>query len=229
MIYGIYQTASGLDSLAKMQEIVANNLANITTNGFKQELVEVMKMEPGKLDVTGRIDMSSGAIKMTENPANLTIAGDGMFAIKTDEGMAFTRNGDFKVDQTGRLVTTDGYPVLGKQGEIVIGENQFTINRQGEVFVKGELIDQLELYNPQEGLQRVGHSLMKVDNDEQLLPMDNSQIQIIQGAVEASNVNPVENMVDMMMIVRQYEANQKAMHTLDDAVRQAVNQVGKQS
>ncbi len=227
MIYGIYQTATSLDSLNRMQDVVANNLANMTTNGFKQELLQVMKNEPGRLSVASQVDMSAGPIKMTDNPTDLAITSDGFFAVQSEDGVAYTRSGDFKLDSTGRLVTNEGLPVLGKHGEILIGTNKFTVNGQGEIFVGQDQVDQLELFKPQGPMVRIGQRLLKSEVPDQMVAMDNNNVKIMQGAVEASNVNPVEAMVNMMLIVRQYEANQKAMSVQDESIRPVITQVGK--
>ncbi len=227
MIYGIYQTASSLDSLDRMQDVVANNLANMTTNGFKQELMQVMKTEPGRLSVASQVDMSAGAIKMTEKPTDLAITSDGFFAVQTEDGVAYTRSGDFKLDSIGRLVTNEGEPVLGKHGEVVIGSNQFTVNGQGEIFAGQDMVDQLEIYKPEGPMVRIGQRLLKSEAPDQMVAMDNNKVKILQGAVEASNVNPVDAMVNMMLIVRQYQANQKAMNVQDASLQPLINQVGK--
>lgn len=227
MINGIYQSASGLDTLARMQEIVANNLANVTTNGFKRELMQVMKTEPGRLDLNGYLDTNAGAIKITDCPTNLTITGEGMFAVQTEQGLAYTSCGDFKINQEGKLVTQDNHPVMGLQGEIVIGGTQFTINNQGQLFVGEEMIDQIACYKSTGTMHRIGNSLMQSNVPDEIELMDNNQVQIIQGALEGSNVNPVESMVNMMMIVRQYEANQKVLSSQDESTKSLLTQVGK--
>lgn len=227
MIFGIYNSASSLDTLSRMQEVVANNLANMTTNGFKQELTQVLRTEPGRLDLTGQLDMQPGAIKMSEEPTHMTIAGDGLFTVQTEQGLAFTRNGDFKINQAGKLVTQDNYPVMGQRGEIIIGSESFSVNEQGQIFVGHDMIDQLALYQPTGSMQRIGHTLMQSFAPEDMVALDNSQVQIIQGALEGSNVNPVESMVQMMTIVRNYEANQKLLTAQDESTRSLISQVGK--
>jgi len=227
MITGIYQSASGMDSLIRMQEIIANNLANISTHGFKQEVLAIEQRDPFRLIASSQLDLKPGAIQMTDVPVHLAVTGEGFFTVATPEGIAYTRNGNFCLDNQGRLVTIEGYPVQGQNGEIVIDDPGFSVSESGEIIVKGEVIDQLQIVNGSGPMKRLGNSLMTWETEDAVFPLEANQIQVMQGALEGSNVNVVESMVDMMMVMRMYEANKKALESQDLTLQQVISEVGK--
>ena len=233
-------------------DVIANNLANVNTSGFKkqradfQDLVYQIDREPGapvepgstvptgvqvglgsRVAGTGRM-MGQGSAQITENPTDIMIQGPGFFQIILPDGStAYTRNGALKVDGQGQMVTTDGYLL---EPSIAVPEDavELTVSDTGIVSVRipGDAlfqeIGQIELarfVNPP-GLLAQGKSLF-LETDASGAPMtaypgEDGMGTIIQGALEMSNVQVVEEMVAMITAQRAYEAGSKAVKTADD-------------
>lgn len=225
MITGIYQSAMGLDQLSRMQEIVSSNLANISTNGFKQELASVEKNPDGSLNLQLRTDFTHGPVEMTGQPLDVASKNDGLFVVSTAAGTAYTRNGNFTLDAEGRVVTADGCPVQGEHGDIVLGSQQFTLSDRGEFLVNNEVVDRLLVVAPPEELTPLGSALFTSSQPAEPMPEDD--VSLLTGALERSNVNLTQAMVDMLAVVRLYEANQKALQSQDETLKQAVSQIGR--
>ncbi|MDW7674563.1 MAG: flagellar hook-basal body protein [Bacillota bacterium] len=173
-----------------------------------------------------------GTFQETNNPLDVAIEGDGFFVVDfTPVGQElaerYTKQGNFKLNQEGMLVTVDGYAVQGEQGNIYIDGTNIEISHQGEIFVDGNLVDRLRLvtFNAEEGLEKTGHTMFMHTNPAAVVPANN--IVVRQGFVEGSNVNPVAEMVRMIEVMRAYEANQKGVQSHDETLAKAVNEVGK--
>ncbi|MBD3392445.1 MAG: flagellar basal-body rod protein FlgF [Chitinivibrionales bacterium] len=243
MIQGIHTAVQGMTSLMQKQDQIANNLANINTTGFKQSGV-FTKAYHKYLDNDERkvfanrqlktdevfIDYREGPMKKTGATLDLMIKGSGFFTVMTPNGVRYTRNGNFSLDDGGYLVTADGYRVLGKDEYIKFDElkHQIMINEDGEVFHGEESRGRLRIadFKKPYRLVREGNSLFRPQ-----LP-DNPEVQspgfaIQQGYLEGSNSNVVKNMVEMISAFRNYEADQKALHAQNETLDKAVNQVGR--
>jgi flagellar basal-body rod protein FlgF len=227
MINGIYQTAAGMLSLTQMQEVVANNLANVTTNGFKKELLKIEQTNSARQQTESLLSLKPGAMQITENPLQMALSSDGYFTVNTPAGAAYTRNGDFHLTAEGRLVTGDGCPVQGTNGDIVLESQKFTISQSGEIVVEGKVVDQLQINQCTGNMQRLGNSLLLPTDSNSIKPMAPEDVQTMQGVLESSNVNIIESMVDMINITRWYEAGQKIMQEQDAAMKQAASEVGR--
>ena len=194
---------------------------------------------------------SQGSLKETGNPFDLTLEGRGFFSIQTPEGERYTRNGSFIISKEGLLLTKEGYPVLGDDGPISIKLNNFIVDRQGRIYQNADFADDPErLVSMQENswdnteyvdtlkvvdftqlryLQKQGNSFWK-DTPESGEPFSadlGSSTMVIQGFLEASNVNPVTEMVKMIEINRAYEANQKVIQTHEALAGKLINEVVK--
>jgi flagellar basal-body rod protein FlgG len=227
MINGIYQSATGMDSLAKMQEMISNNLANISTTGFKQQLMQVEKTAEGRLTTHGGMDMQNGPVQITGEPTQLALGSEQLFVVSTPQGPAYTRNGNFGLDEHGRLISAGQWPVQGEHGDIVLPNGAFTVSETGDIIVQGEVVDRLLLVKADRPLRPLGNSLMAAQDGSGLEPLGPNEGQVIQGALEGSNVNATQTMVNMIEITRLYEANQKAMLSQDETLRDAVTQIGR--
>lgn len=227
MINGIYQSASGLESLTRVQETLANNLANVASTGFKQAVADCEQNSDGRILTRIRIDSQAGPLQITDNPTQLALGGDGYFVLETPQGTVFTRNGDFHLDAGGRLVSAEGYPVQGEKGEIVLADSEFTVTPAGEIVVQGEVQDRLRLIRGAESLQAAGAGVFKGAPGAEFEEVPAGQGRVLQGALEGSNVNLLRGMVDLLAVVRQYEANQKAVESQDETINQMITQVGK--
>jgi flagellar basal-body rod protein FlgF len=227
MITGIYQSAMGMDALLKMQENTAQNLANISTTGFKKAWLEVASSGPTSQTVSTRVDLSSGSLQVTDNPNNLALSGDGYFTVETPAGTAYTRDGNFHLDNQGRLVTDKGYAVQGTRGDVVLEKNNFTVSENGDVIVDGNSVDRLAIASGSGPMQRVGGNCLEFVDPESVQVLDAENVHVQQGVLEGSNVSTVDSMVEIMNNVRLFEANQKALESQDETMQQAVSDVGK--
>jgi flagellar basal-body rod protein FlgG len=252
---------TGLDAQAERMRIIANNLANVNTTAFQRDRAEFatlayqtitaagarsggdnqyatgLNLGTGvRLTGTGRIT-SPGSINTTGNNLDLAIEGEGYFQIQRPDGSTgYTRAGNFHRSSEGKLVTTDGMPVMP---EIQIPENAgaITIGQDGTVSVQvtgqdeAQEVGKLELarfINPA-GLQALGNNLYAqtgASGTAQTGPADaEGRGAIRQGALEASNVNVVQELVDMIETQRAYEVNSKMIQSTDEMLRNANQQL----
>ena len=214
---------------------IANNLANINTMGYKKDYVffdafnEEMSIREGQ---NQSVDFAQGQLKETSNRLDMALSSKGFFTVETDTGVAYTREGHFKLDNDGILRTSAGHAVLGESGPVVLlGKNirpeSVTITSRGEVFCDEEYINQLEItgFENTDQLQKVGSNLFRAKEDGYLMSVD--EVQVHQGFLEQSNVNPADEMIQLIEVQRQFESLQKMVRSLDDVFRSAATQVGK--
>lgn len=225
MITGIYQSAAGLDCLSQIQDMVSNNLANVSTNGFKQEMANVEKTGDGRVLYERRFDFKSGSLEMTGQPLDVAIKQAGFFVVETATGPAYTRNGNFTLDAEGKLVTAAGWPVQGEKGAIILGSQKVTLSDKGEFMAGNEVVDRLQIIKAPQDLKPLGNALFV--SDEPIEPLAAEEVDVLPGALERSNADLTRSMVDMLEVVRLYEANQKALQSQDEALKLVVSQVGR--
>jgi flagellar basal-body rod protein FlgG len=193
---------------------------------------------------------TQGAFKQTQNDFDLALEGEGFFSVQTDEGERYTRNGSFLIDKEGFLVTKDGYKVLGENGPIQIKKNNFMVDEDGNVFENSEysndpmrlvsmeenewnqtvLLDRLKVVNfPKlRYVKKVGESIYReTEYSDKAYIIENARPKVRQGFLEASNVNPVIEMVNLIEVHRNYEANQKIIQAHDAALGKVINEVGR--
>ena len=147
---------AALDARMKMIDVIANNLANAETTGFKRDFSRIMENENG-MDVGTSVDLTSGDMVATKNDLDVAIQGSGFFAVQTPQGVRYTRAGSFALSSDGDLVTKDGMPVLSTgDSPIHIGEGAVTIDDTGAVRVGGSEVGTLKLVNFKntEGLEK---------------------------------------------------------------------------
>ncbi|ADG83714.1 flagellar basal-body rod protein FlgF [Thermincola potens] len=249
MIRGLYTSAAGMLAESARNDVAANNLANVNTTGYKKDaavfksfpemLIQRMEkpdnpaqLKPEKVGWLGTgviVDEvitihTQGQLKETTNPLDMAISGDGYFVIQTPAGERYTRNGAFTLDSEGYLVTSEGNYVLGQRGRIRIGNNDIVVDKQGNISANGQVIDTLRIvsFNDPNRLVKQGDSLFAGGQ-----PVAGFNGQIMQKALETSNVNPVQEMVDLITIMRAYEANQKMIQAHDQTLGQAINDVAR--
>jgi flagellar basal-body rod protein FlgF len=251
MINGMLEASRGCLKEEIRMDVISNNLANSTGIGFKKDRVSFQKLlnqettAPQQVTEEGinrdpylisiDVDMSEGDIQTTGNELDLAITGDGFFKINTQDGIRYTRKGNFTLDSEGNLVTQDGDPVMGKAGAINIpiseattGSNVVVIDDQGTISFDEKIIDQLDMVNfdDNKNLVKVEKSLFRndADNPEVAVSADTT---VKQGYIELSNVNVAEEMVNMIHSMRAFESYQKAIKAIDELNDKAINQVGR--
>lgn len=243
---GMYLAAAGAMVQQMRLEVLANNIANINTNGYKGEQTifrvaeetaepasepasgEIQSLSPYAPPFETRIDFSQGALRETGNPLDVAINGKGFFAVQTPDGVQYTRQGSFSLNEERLLVTPDGYPVLGEGGEITIEEGQVEIDFQGGIYINGDEVGRLQLTNFEDldTLQKVGNGRF-LQTDETIVGQPPEETTLSQGYLETANVNPIMAMTEMIETSRAFEAYQKVIQTADEATSTSINTVGK--
>ena len=259
MIRSLWTASTGMIAQQMNIDIVANNLANVNTTGFKksraefEDLVYQTMKAPGGLTESGRMMptgmqvgmgvrpssvhkiFSQGDYQNTGNPLDLAIEGDGFFQVETPDGeMAYTRSGTFKLDQDGRMVTTRGH-VLQPEFTVPLETQSLVVSEDGHISalsaggeeLAGTDIPGFTFINPA-GLRSMGRNLyMPTEASgeaEQGVPGENNVGSIAQGFLEMSNVQIVDEMVNMIVGQRAFEINSKAITTADHML-QIANQM----
>lgn len=166
-------------------------------------------------------DFTQGSFRQTDSNTDIAFGGEGFFAVKTPLGERYTRDGNFILGKEGILLTKDGYPVLGEKGYIHAETDKFTVNEDGMIYSEknNELIDRFKVvrFDNERYLKKMGTNLYS-DNDisgPAHIAEGNERPRFVQGYLETSNVNVVNEMVQMIEVNRAYEANQKTITSED--------------
>lgn len=166
------------------------------------------------------IDFSEGSLKLTNTSTDFALHGKGFFVIQTPQGERYTRNGNFIIGKEGILETKDGYPLLGENGYIHVEDDKFMINEDGMIYSKeGDFIDRVKVvrFDNERYLKKMGNSLWSSNNisGDAYIAEGKERPRMLQGYMETSNVNVVNEMVKMIEVNRAYEANQKTIQSED--------------
>jgi flagellar basal-body rod protein FlgG len=281
MIRGWYTGASGMRAQQFRMDAVANNLANVATDGYKKE-VAAFKAFPELLirrqdddgvylhpfgsgdaaPIVGKMGTGvelnelytsheQGALKETSSDFDFALDGKGFFSVATPWGERYTRNGSFVLGKEGMLETKEGYPVLGENGPIRVSANNFQVDKDGGVWINAAyeegpeimiarekntweepvLLDTLKIveFELDRYLQKQGSSLYRESETSgpAMVIAEGRRPMVLQGFNEASNVDPVVEMVQMIEVNRAYEANQKVIQAEEAALGTLINQVMK--
>ncbi len=166
-------------------------------------------------------DFEQGSFRATSSNTDMALNGKGFFAVQTPAGERYTRNGNFMIGKEGILETKDGYPVLGEYGPVSVSDDQFKVNENGMIYSSqnNELIDRFKIvrFDNERYLEKMGNSLYR-SNDitgEAHIAEGDERPTMLQGYTETSNVNVVNEMVQMIEVNRAYEANQKTIQSED--------------
>jgi len=233
MYKGIYIALSGAVLKETQMEIIAQNLANADTIGYKRETLSfrdyLMPKDGASPEPDGRImsyfssfktDLSKGNLIRTGNPLDIAIDGDGFIAL---EGNRYTRRGDLKRDSNGYLTTHDGIRVLGDSGPIKLPEGRPVIDEAGGISVNGVRVGSIRVVdfeNPD--LRKAGGGVYSAGSGG--AP---SKATVKQGYLESSNVDVIKEMVHMLGTLREFEAYQKAIHAFDEAASRLTGEMAK--
>jgi flagellar basal-body rod protein FlgF len=221
----VTQVNSSIDCLQQEFNIIAHNLANVSTAGYKRRCNAFSKslMEQQAQTNTGptgdvaletTFDFSQGSITETGRTLDFALYGKGFFVIETPQGPLYTRNGMFQINQNGQIVDCEGRTVAGKSGPISIpagtGLSQLNVSSNGSISAGGTVVGEFKLSDfgdDRDKLVPVGGNCFAMPDNTRPTPAEN--IVVKQGYLEASNVKMVEELVDMIMVSRLYEANMK--------------------
>lgn len=231
----LYVAMSGAKQTMLAQTANSNNLANATTNGFRADLAAFRSQpvfgpgEPTRVYAMAErpgVDLTAGVINSTGRDLDVAVKGEGWIAVQAADGSeAYTRAGNLNLGEGGLLVTGGGVPVMGNGGPIsLLGAEKIEIGTDGTISIRGigqaastlTTLDRIKLVKPDaKQLVKGEDGLMHLKNGAQAEP--DATINLVSGALEASNVNAVEAMVNMIALARQYEAQVKMMSEAKDA------------
>lgn len=256
MIRGLYTSGWSMLATQKKMDVITNNMANVSTNGYKKDtlvmesfpslLTKILKdtgsTPKGTRDIgtmqlgndVGEVftNYTQGQITKTNNNLDMAIrdSNNAFFTVSMTDADGnpqeyYTRDGSFMKGSDGTLLTKDGNPVLGQNGPVRLGTGDFVVGPDGTVQQNGEVIDKLQIteFTDPTMLTKFGNNLITADPNVTTRPFTGT---IEQGATELSNVNIVREMVDMITVMRSYEANQKVLQAQDGTLDKAVNEVG---
>ncbi|MGL4362134.1 MAG: flagellar basal-body rod protein FlgF [Cellulosilyticaceae bacterium] len=252
MIRGLYTAATGMNAQSKKMDVISNDLANVNTTGYKKEEVIIASFpevlvtrlgahnpledkKMGSVSLGVKVDevytqFKQGSLINTNGMTDLAIEGGGFFVVNTPAGEAYTRDGSFSINAEGNLVTKEGYSVMGKNGPIALGSSflqeggDLIISENGEISINGGVVDKLDI-----AVFEDTRSLTKIEDNLLLSTGVRKEFdgKVIQGFLEASTVNPVTAMVDMITVSRAYAASQKVIQTHDTILGKAVNEIAR--
>lgn len=259
MIRALWTASTGMDAQQLNMDVIANNLANVNTTGFKKSRADFQELLYQNVRTAGSAASSDnevptgiqvglgvrtaavqrvftvGDLQQTGNQLDLAIEGEGFFQVELPTGeTAYTRAGSFKKDGTGRVVTSDGYPLIP---ELVIPENasKISIGEDGtvQVFLDGQQLGtdlgsiELTTFSNPAGLSSLGRNLqvetVSSGAPSTGIPGELGLGTLAQGFLEGSNVNLMEEMVNMIAGQRAYEVNSKVIKTADEMLQMTNN------
>ncbi|MEN9856236.1 MAG: hypothetical protein RLZZ157_1362 [Pseudomonadota bacterium] len=233
---------SAQNALRRQMDVAANNMANVSTAGYKAEAVlfEPVVRRPASInerpktvefvrDYTIARDFRPGALQRTDNPLDFALTGDGYFGVQTPEGIAYTRDGQFQVDAQGTLVTHDGKPVLDDAGapislDLTAGEP--LVGRDGAITQGGQPVARLGLtsFLKPGALDKIGDNLWKPTNE---VGTPSTETQVVQGMIEGSNVVAITELTRIMEISRAFESAARLQKQTEDLRGRAIERLAR--
>ena len=249
MLRSLYLSATNMLVQRKKVDVIANNIANMDTVGYKSDSLlsrsfEDMYLERvndpgnkaggvGPLNTGVHIDeivtsFDEGSLKMTDRSLDFSIAGDGFFVVSTTAGDRYTRDGNFTINNEGYLVTTDGNRVMGTNGFLKIDATNVTVDADGNITnAQGTNLGTLRVvsFADKTGLKKAGNNLFLNENNQQAQNAQN--VVIRQGSLETSNADITNETLNMMAASRSFETSQRIVKMIDETLGRAVNDIGK--
>lgn len=220
--------------LQRNMAVIANNVANVNTSGFKAErLLAVDQQVPNpRPTIDGRVstayvrdlatvrDPSDGRLDVTDNPLDLALRGEGLFVVSTPDGDRFTRNGHFQLDSSGQVVTEEGYALQGQGGSpLVVAATDTTVSvaRDGTVSSESGVLGRIRVvqFADPTALQPQGAGLASSEET----PLEMLAPDMVQGMVERSNVEPISEMERMIRVQRAYDQARQVADREDERIR----------
>ena len=250
MNIGLYQSASSLSALERWQDAVAQNITSAQTTGYRKRTVEFSSENAGKFTLnpnakandpdntspavftttTNGINYLSGETLPTRNELDVAIQGDGFFEVQKPDGTkAYTRSGEFRVRPDRTLVTDGDCEVMSEGGSPITtlpGGGPININSDGTIFQNGAQLGKFSIqkFANTDGLTPLAGGLFVAQPNAGISPVEKPEL--MQGYLEQSNVQPLREMVDLVLISRAYEANQKVISTADQQMDKTLQALG---
>ena len=232
-----YIALSRQNALWRQMDVIANNMANANTPAYKGEQMmfrEFLVDTRSSTRATGTKlsfvqdmgllrDTREGPLTKTDNPLDVGIHGDGYFQIETQAGMRYTRNGHFRLDQSGMLVNSQGFAVMDRNDNPIIfapNETRIEIAGDGTVSTENGVVANLKVvrFANQQNLRKAGDGLYETTDQAELV----QRPQVVQGMMEESNVQPVVEITKMTELLRQYQAAQQMIEKEHERTMKAI-------
>lgn len=231
MLRGTRLSARALMPRMRAQELIANNLANVQTDGYRrerfafQEVLAETSAADANTRVSVRADLGGGALDATDAPLDVALDGPGFFVLSTTAGERYTRAGHFAENAAGQLVTPHGDRVQGEGGDITLPAGTAEIALDGTIRVNGQVVDRLKVValDPA-ALVREGENVFALDPSRAPGPRP-VETRVAQGHVESSNVEGVVELVQMMQVFREFETNHRAMSAAGETLGSLIDQL----
>jgi flagellar basal-body rod protein FlgF len=235
MVKGICTNAGAMRAALLAQDVLANNLANASTPGFRQSRIGFHQSAQAGPPVDGapptmpmpdavaRIDQAPGIFQVTDDRLDLAIQGEGYFVVQTVNGERYTRSGHLNLAQDGTLITSQGDPVLTDGGPVLVpsGAN-LEVTADGTLRVGEQVLGRLQVVNFADGGAGLSHAGAGLFSSETAAEPAASA-RVLQGVLEAPNVSAVQTMVDMITLLRHFEMNQRAIRTQDETLGRLID------
>lgn len=245
MLDALSASETGMLNDIQRMHAISHNLANVSTAGFKREMVvsrpfvEHLSVAATTADaarasfqvVTPQLevltDHRAGTLKFTGNPLDLALQDDGFFTVTGASGPLYTRQGSFRLDAQGRLVTVTGMPVLGNGGEIRLNTPNPVIDQNGNVYEGDQIVAQFQVvkFSDPGRLTNVGNGLYSAG--EGVVPAPPELARIRQGYLEMPNVVLTDEMIHMIETMRHFESSQRVLKSYDSMLDKAINVIGE--
>jgi flagellar basal-body rod protein FlgF len=234
MSSGIYVATAGAIAQSNALDATANNIANASTTGFRGDRVTFREAltQARSADTTlvsngaSRVDGQAGALQSTQNPLDLALEGDGYFGVETPQGTRYTRGGNFRLDDDRKLVNPDGFAVRGDGGGAITvprDARDVAVAADGTISADGQIVGKLELTRFDGAqLKREGGSLFSATG----APTGGDPPKVRAGMLEASNVNVVRGVVDLVKVSRTYESLMRVIQSYHDVESRAARDLG---
>ncbi|MFY9741983.1 MAG: flagellar basal-body rod protein FlgF [Candidatus Sulfotelmatobacter sp.] len=236
---GYYAACAGLAAQEQALELVAHNLANLSTSGYRGQEMTFRSLLAGDAEASAnplnaavnnfgvlsgtRLDLTSGSFAPTGNPLDAAIAGTGFFSVQSPQGVLYTRAGSFHTTGTGQLETSEGNAILGQQGPITLPSGNVAISSDGTISVDGNVVDRLNLAEFPAGTNLTAAGNAKYSAPEgAATPAVESTVR--QGMLEGSNVGVMEGVVQLITVQRNTELLSRAMSAFDSQLDQTAVQ-----
>jgi flagellar basal-body rod protein FlgF len=225
---GIVNTARSLSYYLRLQEVTANNLANVNTDAFKADRLTARMLPDMPFPVpVEKTDLQQGAFRDTGRPLDLSLDGPGFFVVRTVHGERLTRGGSLRLDAAGVLTDMHGDPLLGTQGPLVLNGSEVEVQSDGTVVVDGAVAGRLRVETVADTSTLIKEGAGRYAPDAPLAPVAEDGTRVRQGAVEEPNLDPLLSMVDLITIQRAYSANVDALRAMDSVLGVITSEVGK--
>jgi flagellar basal-body rod protein FlgF len=232
---GLYIAATGMYAELSRQDQLANDLANASTPGYKPTraaqtsfgealVTNAVGQQVGSIGLgvqvdAPQVDLAQGPFVQTNQPLDVALEGPGFFRVQTANGPAYTRNGQFTTDASGKLITSTGAPVLDSQGRAITIPTGSTpsIGADGTISVNGKTLAKL-------GVVSLTNVVKLGDNDFSGTPgAAPAGTQVRQGSLEGSGADAAKSMIDMIVSMRAYESSQKVIQAIDETLQKGIS------